>query len=286
MAKTLPGAAALRLVPGLESGAAAQAIEQLEGGQVNDVWRVTSTAGRFVLRCDGPAWRRPGVSRARERALHLSAAGALLAPQLIAQSAALDVMVSEFVDALPWQAADFGVATNLELLGDTLGRLHALPLPASNDAVFARFDPVALARDYARAALRLLPERRGFVAHLLEHIAQADWQLGLQPAALAIVHCDLTPGNLLGHDRLQLIDWEYAQIGDPLLDVASVLVYQPAARAHAPTLLRAAGLAQAGHDGRLRAAVTVHDSLHWLWRMARGENVPEAAGNSAVEWAN
>ncbi|MFO1410369.1 MAG: hypothetical protein U1F06_08340 [Steroidobacteraceae bacterium] len=48
----------------------------LPDGTVNDVYRVETAAGCFVLRVDGPAWRRPGVDRGREAQLHAVAAAA------------------------------------------------------------------------------------------------------------------------------------------------------------------------------------------------------------------
>jgi hypothetical protein len=65
-----------------------------------------------------------------------------------------------------------------------------------------------------------------------------------------------------------------------------VLVYQPEARTHMLRLLQVSGQELALRDGRLQYAARIHDALHWLWRMARGENVPPEAGNSEPEWAN
>jgi thiamine kinase len=288
MATQAPSAEALALVPGVSPGANPIRIERLIGGTVNDVWRVDTPEGRFVLRVDGAAWRRPGVDRARERALHVIAADAGLAPRLLAHSPALDVWVTEFVTGNRWRAEDYGDGRNLSLLGATLARLHALPLPdaASGDYHLARFNPVAVARAYGAHALRLLPQRESCVNLLQERVLQADWQLTLNTMSTAIVHGDPTAGNLLGHRRLWLIDWEYAQIADPVFDVAAVLVYQPEARALMPRLLRACGQELALRDGRLKCAAQIHDALQWLWRMARGENVPEEAGISQPDWAN
>ena len=62
----------------------ARYIVRLGGGSVNEVFRVDSAGGRFVLRLDGAAWRRPGVDRARELTLHGAAATAGVAPAIVA----------------------------------------------------------------------------------------------------------------------------------------------------------------------------------------------------------
>ncbi|HEY2418750.1 MAG TPA: hypothetical protein VGH84_12580, partial [Steroidobacteraceae bacterium] len=65
-----PPAWALARVPGLEHGEPPLAVMRLTGGSVNQVFRIDSASGRFVLRLDGAAWRRPGVDRGREWLLH------------------------------------------------------------------------------------------------------------------------------------------------------------------------------------------------------------------------
>ena len=67
---------ALARVPGLEDGEPPLMLAPLGGGSVNEVFRVDSRLGRFVVRLNGPAWRRPGVDRGRELALHRAAAAA------------------------------------------------------------------------------------------------------------------------------------------------------------------------------------------------------------------
>jgi len=288
MATQAPGAAALAFVPGLPPGAAPLHLERLEGGSVNHVWRVDTAAGRFVLRVDGEAWRRPGVDRGRERMLHGTAAAAGLAPRVVAHSPALDVWVMEYLDGARWRDEDFADAERLSRLGATLAVLHRLPLPAGEVRASAlpRFNPVAMARDYGQRALRLLPERRDCVELLEERVRLADWELTVHQTDLAIVHGDPAANNVLGSERLWLVDWEYAQVADPVFDAAAVLVYHPAARVHLQRWLRACGQGAALRDGRLRWAATIHDALLWLWRMARGENVPADAGISEPDWAN
>jgi thiamine kinase-like enzyme len=115
-------------------------------------------------------------------------------------------------------------------------------------------------------------------------------QLDSRTHALGVVHGDPTAGNVLDHERLWLVDWEYAQLADPLFDVAAVLVYYPAARAHRETLLQAAGLADPQRSAALSDACRVHAALGALWHHARGEpiapNLGPEAGIFGREWAN
>jgi thiamine kinase-like enzyme len=78
--------------------------------------------------------------------------------------------------------------------------------------------------------------------------------------------------NLLQGEHLWLLDFEYAQIADPLYDVGCVLAYYPAAQAHAPALLAAACAGARVAPAELAAATYVHGALAWLWHLARGED--------------
>ena len=270
----VPPEAALAWVPGVRSGTPPLHVERLLGGSVNDTWRVDSTLGRFVLRIDGPAWRRPGVDRAREQELHSTAAAAGLAPRLLLRADSAGVQVCEFLEGRIWNEADFLQPAQIGRLGERLARLHALQAPAG----IAPFDPGASARDYLQI-ISAAGADTGAAAKLLAEIDAAVQCVGEGTTALAIIHGDLAHGNLLDGTALWLLDWEYAQLADPLYDVACALAYYPAARPLAARMLAAAGL---GEDGglaaRLAAAIRVYAALSALWHQAR---LAEAALKSA-----
>lgn len=239
-------------------------VERLRGGSVNESWRVDTSAGRFVLRLDGAAWRRPGVDRAREQLLHAAAARGGLAPRLIACSSAAGVQVSEYVTGSAWSEADFSAPVQLERLGARLQQLHSLPPPSG----LSGFDPQACARDYLRRLDSAFGDRAG-AAGVVEAVGKAAATIAASSTRSCIVHGDLVHGNLLEGTRLWLLDWEYAQLADPCYDAACVLAYYPSARMQQARLLAATGL-QVRVEA-LAAAIFVYEALTWLWRLARGE---------------
>jgi len=263
-----PPPAALACVPGLESGAAPLRVERLEGGIVNDSWRVDTASGRFVLRVAGSAAQRPGVDRAREREIHEIAARAGLAPRVLLWDDVAGVQVREFIDGRAWGERDLREAAQLRRLGGRLATLHALPPPAN----LAPFDPGECANQYLR-----LIEAGGAPTQTAAAIAAdvhgAADSVTARGGRHAIVHGDLGSANLLEGERLWLLDWEYAQLADPVYDAACLLAYCPAARPQAPALLEAAGLAAAAGDGTLEQAIRVYEGLTWLWHRARGTGV-------------
>jgi len=257
---TPPGWALAR-VPGLAQGASAQRIERLGGGSVNQVYRVDSAAGRFVLRLDGAAWRRPGVDRARELLLHRAAAAGGLAPALlVAAPEAQGLLIMEYLEGRVWSAADYTRRDALRCLGERLYALHRLAAPA-----LAVFDPWQVALAYVRQ-IDSRPD-----AATLRRLQDACTQLRLDAAAGSVVHGDLWQGNLLQGARLWLLDWEYAQVSDPLMDVACVLAYYPAAERYRGELAAAAGVGARARGEALALRVFVYRALSWLWHLARGE---------------
>ncbi len=280
-AATTPGAAALALVPGLEYGAAPLRLERLAGGTVNDSWRVDTAQGRFVLRIDGPAWRRPGVDRERERQVHDAAAAAGLAPHVRRRAAGLGAQVSEFLEGRSWIAADLEQPEALERLGARLSQLHALGAPAG----VAPFDPGHYAREYLQRLDPAAAARSGAQA-VVDGVEAAARQVAAGGRGPAIIHGDLAPANLLEGTALWLLDWEYAQVADPLYDLGCLLAYHPELRPRARSWLAAAGLAGADAPRRLGAAIQVYEALSWLWVRARGEDPAMGTGIRGGRSAN
>jgi thiamine kinase len=260
-----PPAWALTHVPGLERGEPALAIEPLGGGTVNVVYRVDSPRGRFVLRLDGAAWRRPGVDRARELILHQVAAADGIAPRIV--MAAPDqqgLMISEYHEGRLWQESDYDQVSTLRRLGERLYRLHRLPAPAS----LQPFDPLQVGRDYARL---IAAEHGVLLASAMRRLEAACEGLRQSAPPLSVVHGDLWQGNLLEGTRLWLLDWEYAQLTDPLMDIACLLAYYPQAQRHRDELLASAGFDPRVQTQALLARIDIYRILTWLWRLARGE---------------
>jgi thiamine kinase len=279
-ALNVPPAWALARVPGLEQGASARRIERLGGGTVNEVYRVDSSAGRFVLRLDGAAWRRPGVDRARELLLHRAAAAAGLAPALVdAAPESQGLLIMEYLDGRTWGSSDYEDVHALRRLGERLYALHRLPPPA-----IAAFDPGEVAQAYVRQIDGV--HAQGF-EEPLRRLAALSAELHTADAPMSMVHGDLWQGNVLQGPALWLLDWEYAQVSDPLMDIACVLAYYPGTERYRAELAAAAGFDAYALERRLSARVYAYRVLAWLWHLARGEQAePPGTGFPLARPAN
>ena len=250
----------------MRKGAPPLRIERLQGGNVNETWRVDTPEGRFVLRIDGPAWRRPGVDRGREQQLHEAAARAGLAPRVLSRSDADGVQVCEYLDGRSWRDDDFLHPLQLRRLGERLEQLHAVEVPSG----IVPFDPVSCACAYL-ASIGSEPRRDPSSAEMVAAIDAAARRVAEGTIGLSIVHGDLAQGNVLDGTQLWLLDWEYSQYADPLYDVGCALAYYPHAKPLAGQFLAAAGLAGVNLSERLPAAIRVYEGLSALWQRARAD---------------
>jgi thiamine kinase len=251
-------AEALAHVPGYRPGDPSTEISQLSGGSANRSYSVSTPAGRYALRLSQApdAWLAP--DRSVERKLHGIAAEAGIAPAIVYASDRW--LITRYVPGRLWMELDFAKPEHLARLGETLRRLHRLPVPDQG-----HFDLLKVLEGYVG---QLGAEADSLPDYL--DSASAAWRVsGAARRPLAILHHDLHASNLIETDRdLMLIDWECAAVSDPLLDVACILSYHESARPHAALLLRHAGL-EAVTSRQLAASVWLFDLHTYLWYRER-----------------
>jgi len=255
----------LQHVPGCENGEAPYSQELIAGGKVNRSFLVRTRSGRFVVRLNENVAADPGLDREREIALHTAAASAGLAPRITYACPDRSCLITDYLDGRLWTPHYFSRMRDLRSLGLRLRVLHAVTPPP-----IARFDPLAAARRYAELVVRSDPDESDRMQSLLDKGAEALQRAGSAQRAASIVHSDLHHGNVLTADRVYFIDWEYAQVGDPLLDLACIMAYYPRAVAHGQLLLSASGLEERGATPAALADLTnVFTLLTYLWYRAR-----------------
>jgi len=264
-------------VPGFVSGGTTARASKLYGGTVNTSYRVETSAGRFVVRLHNPEALALGADHEREAQLHAAAAAAGLAPALIHVDASHRFMIMEYVAGALWTSQDFGRADRLQQLGGALRTLHTIAPP-----IVAPFDVWAvLERHYHR--LRELPEEAADFAALMSRAAEALRASGTQGRARGFVHNDLHHSNLIGSERLYLLDWEYAAVADPLFDLACILAYYPQAADHADALLDSTRLAPVATAEMLRETTWLWMLVSYFWYRARRLTAPATPAESAIE---
>jgi thiamine kinase len=257
-------ASVLRRIPGCAGGEAPLSVQLLHGGRnVNRNLRIDTRVGRFVLRQrirEGP---RPGADPLREVACHRAAAAAGVAPAVLDAAPDGSWILMDYVEGRMWAPPRLQAPEGLRTLGARLQRLHAITPPKG----LAAFDPVSIATGQAQAIFQRDPAAAAQVNTLVARTRQ----LALDCAAFAVTpvttHGDLNASNLIGPVPM-LVDWEYAQLADPVYDLACLSVYYPGLRLREGELLRTAGITDANGAMRLRLHAQLFDSLNRLWEQA------------------
>jgi aminoglycoside phosphotransferase (APT) family kinase protein len=267
----------LERVPGFTPGGTAWAT-RLAGGTMNATYRVETSAGRFIARIHNPSAASLGADHEREARLHAAAAAAGLAPALIHVDAHFGFAIMEQVPGPTWVAEDFGRADRLGQLGAALHALHSVPAPT-----VAPFDLEASLVRLATRLTTLSVAEAPEVAQLMERARAALRLTGSSQRPAAIVHNDLYHGNLIGSDRLYLVDWEYAAVADPLLDLACVLAYYPQASPHRDTLMDSSRLGRVASPEMLGALTWLFMLVSWFWYRIRGLDGPVPQTDLAAE---
>jgi thiamine kinase len=262
-------ASVLRRIPGCAGGDAPLSVELLHGGRnVNRILRIDTQAGRFVLRQRVRHEPRPGADPLREVACHRAAADAGVAPAMLDAAPDGNWILMDYVDGGAWTPTRLQAREGLRSLGACLQRLHATTPPK-----LAAFDPVSIAAEQAETILDRDPD----AATQVDALVARTLQLAVDCATFAVTpvttHGDLTTSNLIG-PRPMLVDWEYAQLADPVYDLACLSVYHPSLRLREEELLGAAGFTDANAAVRLKLHVQLFDNLNKLWEQAEALRQP------------
>jgi thiamine kinase-like enzyme len=183
-------------------------IEVLGGGITNRNFKVAVEGESFVLRVGGKDTALLGIDRSDEHEASLVAAALGIAPEVVRfQDGCL---VTRYVEGETGRADPADV-------GRLLRRLHDGP------SIPGRFDAFRVVEVYAEIAVDRgirIPDQYEEARALAAEIER------LRVGALLVpCHNDLLAANFIHDgDRLWLVDWEYAGMGDPFFDLANFAV--------------------------------------------------------------
>jgi len=244
---------------------AIRSIEPIKHGLTNRSWLVTLDDERVVVRIsDESVTAQLQIDRQSEAAVLAIVSRAGIGPDVLRNDLEHGILVTRYLGAT-WTQRDAHSNENIDRLAELLRRLHALQVPSSVRTV----DLATTVHGY----LRTLDERgirNGLTLPSLRECAdKAATQLRKGSTAV-LCHNDVHHLNVVDGDRLRLIDWEYAGVGEPLFDLASVCVYHRYRRSQRERLLSAyAANCQAISWQRLELACWLFDYIRDLWMAVR-----------------
>ena len=192
-------------------------VVQLAGGITNRNFRVTFGGTDYVLRLPGKRTDLLGIDREAECMATKQAAALGFAPRVVTLLESPQCLVTEFVHGDAADAAYLRDGAITEVAND-LRALHDSSAELPN-----RFDPFRLVENYAetaRAHGAEPPDAYGDALAVAKRIEEAvRGRPGHEPVP---AHNDLLPANFLRDGgRIQLIDWEYAGMGDRWFDLGN-----------------------------------------------------------------
>lgn len=242
----------LETIPGF---AGARVLSQLSDGPSNNSYEVEQGGDSFVLRIDKSAAVQLGLNRHAEKQVCLRLAEAELVPQPVYYDAGAGVYLRRFVPGRTWARQDLDDPRKLERLAILLREVHSLS-PAG-----IPFEPLLAAARYAKQMDT--PE-----ASLLYDEA-ARYFTAFEPLSPVLCHNDLVCQNMIENEKLQLIDWEYAGVGDPFFDLAVVVQHHELEKGLARHFLDAYLQEEAPEADiiRLEAQCRFYQSLLNLWNL-------------------
>jgi thiamine kinase-like enzyme len=215
------------------AGRADLAVEPLPGGITNLNYRVDVGGHAFVVRIPGEDSEHLGIDRRREHACSVAAHQAGVAPAIEAFFEDTGVLVTHFVPGRGLTEEEMHHPRTLARVAAALRRYHDGPdFPET-------FSPFQTVRDYLGFSG---PREAPLPARFDWMLAQADRLESVlgAPSAPRPCHNDLLLANWIDNgERLWIIDWEYAAMGDLFFDLGNFSVHQRLTDPEEQTLLRA-----------------------------------------------
>ena len=191
-------------------------VEPLEGGITNRNYLVRHGPGCHVARlCE--ELPHLGICRRNEWVCQRAAHTIGVAPAVTHRENG--VLVSEYLEARTLSDEDLQNAALLERLVRTLKQLHGSWRRLEGEMLY--FCPFQTVRTYTATARGLDVDLPDDIDALVGDANELSERMS--PFQPTLCHNDLLAANILDDgDRLWLVDWEYAGIGNPLFDLAGV----------------------------------------------------------------
>jgi thiamine kinase len=239
-------------------------IEPIKHGLTNRSWLVATDGHRLVVRISDASAEELQIDRNSEAAVLQLVARAGIGPDVLRCDPEHGILVTRYLGPT-WSERDAHTSENIDRLARLLRRLHALEVPTSVRTV----DLAVTVHGY----LRTLDERgirSGLTLPSLRECADKAANQLQKGSTACLCHNDVHHLNVVDGDCLRLIDWEYAGIGEPLFDLASLCVYHRYRRSQRERLLSAyAASSETVSWHRLELACWLFDYIRDLWMAVR-----------------
>lgn len=236
----------------------------LKDGLTNDSWLVRAANAAVVVRINNPNARVLQVDREAEAEILRVVADAGIGAEVLVCDPSRHLLVTRYLGPT-CTAADMHVPERIERVAALLRKLHALAPPAVPNVPWhdVMNEYIATLTTMNLPSPLLDHELRGRVRDVAVELESSS-------GPRCLCHNDVHELNLVDMGSLRLLDWEYAGIGEPYFDLASVAFYNDFDMDERAMLVRAyAGEVDARSMQRLAKACFVFEYVHDLWHEVR-----------------
>ena len=190
-------------------------VSPLRGGMTNQNYRVDVGKKSYVLRISGDKTDLLGINRESEYRTQMIAGELGIAPEVVTFIEPEGYLVTKFVEGRPIPAEELKQPENLARVASVLNEIHAMP------SIPGVFSPFLVVRNYTRIAQEhqvTFPEKFDW---LISQMNDAEAAMMNTSRVQRPCHNDLLNGNFLLANKLYVLDWEYAGMGDVFFDLAN-----------------------------------------------------------------
>ena len=196
-----------------------QSTERIKGGLTNESWTVRTHDDTFVVRISTADDVALQIDRASEKNILELVANAGIGAPILVNAPERRLLITRHLRGDTWTAEAARQPNNIRRIARILRELHRLEAPAAH---------VTDLHESVIGYLRTLEERQQTAK-----LSARDVQRALDIASRSmrnlepvLCHNDVHHLNVIDDgERLWVIDWEYAGLGNPLFDLAAVCCY-------------------------------------------------------------
>jgi len=193
--------------------------EPLSGGITNRNYKARFGARDYVIRVPGKDTSLLGIDREAEYTANAAAAEIGVAAPVAAMLTDPPAIVTGFIEGRAMDAAELRESKPLGDVADALRVMHAAP------AIPSRFDSFRIVEEYERVARDLSVEVPAEYSEAHECADRVEASLSGAEHDPVPCHNDLLAANFIWDgERVRIVDWEYAGMGDRYFDLANFAV--------------------------------------------------------------
>ncbi len=235
----------------------------LSGGITNRNFLIEAAGAhdRYVIRLAGNDTHLLGISREVEHAATVAAAGVGVGPEVVAFVRPEGYLVTKFIVGGPVTDEAVHQPATIRRVADSIRRFHDGP------AIPGLFIPFRIVEAYRALAMARGVSIPGAYADATAVARRIEGAFVASPVEIRPCHNDLLNANFIDDgDRIRILDWEYAGLGDPFFDLGNFSVNHGLTPAEDAILLEAyEGSARPARLARIYLMRIMSDFREAMW---------------------